>query len=125
MLGVIFDSVSLSEQDSDKGYTKMTVISGGPYSTSTPDVDALLEQIRVHLGSEYEVPVPVYTKVVECRECIPLYEVGHLDWVQEMRGSLQGYGQRVHVIGAGVGGVSVPDCVEQGRKAARDILESL
>lgn len=125
MLGVVFDSVSLGEQDSDQRYTKMTVISGGPYALPSPNVDALLDAIRVHLGSEYEVPTPVYTKVTECRDCIPLYEVGHLDWVKELKGSLISYGERMHVIGAGIGGVSVPNCVEQGREAARDIVRSL
>jgi len=54
-----------------------------------------------------------------------LYEVGHLDWVEELKRSLQPFGQRLHIIGAGIGGVSIPDCIEQGRKAAKDIVASL
>jgi len=127
MLGVIFDSESLSEQDSVKGHTKMTVISGGPYVsslTTKPDVEAILNDVRDHLGADYEIPDPIYTRVAECRECIPLYEVGHVDWVEELKAVLQNYGQRFHVVGTSIGGVAVPDCVEQGRRAARDVIAS-
>lgn len=124
VLGVIFDSASLSEQDSDKRYTKMTIISGGPYSPSTsPDVPFLLATIRGHLGASYEIPDPIYSEVTERRECIPLYEVDHLEWVDNLKRSLQPFGKKLHIIGACIDGVSVPDCVEQGRKTVQDILE--
>jgi protoporphyrinogen/coproporphyrinogen III oxidase len=127
MLGVIFDSESLSEQDSVKSHTKMTIISGGPYFSllpSTPDVEAMLNDVRSHLGADYEIPDPVFTKVTECRECIPLYEVGHVEWVEELESALQAYGRRLHVIGSSIGGVAVPDCVEQGRRAGRNVVAS-
>jgi len=48
---------------------------------------------------------------------------GHLDRMQEMKKLLtgpDGWGGRLAVVGAGVGGVSVGDCVEAGRRVGRD-----
>lgn len=44
---------------------------------------------------------------------------GHLERMAEMRSVLEDkvWGGRMEVIGAGVGGVSVGDCVEAGKRA--------
>ena len=121
MLGTIFDTVSMGRQDTASGYTKMGIISGGPYhSASTgPNVDILLEDLRNSLGNRYELPDPIYSVTTECRECIPLFEPGHLKWVEKLKGTLKCYGEnKVQIIGAGIGGVSIPDCIEQGRGVA-------
>jgi oxygen-dependent protoporphyrinogen oxidase len=104
------------------------VISGGPYLSSSspqPDVEAILNDIRDHLGADYEIPDPIFTKVTERRECIPLYEVGHVEWMDELKEVLHTYQHRFQVIGSSIGGVAVADCVEQGRKAAKDLIASL
>jgi oxygen-dependent protoporphyrinogen oxidase len=49
---------------------------------------------------------------------------GHLDRMEEMKmkflTGLDGWGGRLAVVGAGVGGVSVGDCVEAGRRVGRE-----
>jgi len=42
--------------------------------------------------------------------------------VDKLKETLETFGGRVQVIGASIGGVSVPDFIEQGRKAAKTIL---
>lgn len=124
ILGTIFDTVSMGRQDTADGYTKMGIISGGPYhsASTSPDVDLLLEDLRSNLGNRYELPEPIYATTTECKECIPLFEPGHLEWVEKLRGTLKYYGEnKVQIIGAGVGGVSIPDCIEQGRKSSVEI----
>ncbi len=54
------------------------------------------------------------------RDCIPTPTVGHTKRMEEMkRAALDEWQGRLEVIGAGVGGVSVADCIEQGRQAGR------
>ena len=125
ILGTIFDTVSMGRQDTADGYTKMGIISGGPYHSAHtgPDVDVLLRDLRRTLGSRYELPDPIYSMTTECKECIPLFEPGHLKWVEKLKGTLENYGEnRVQVIGAGIGGVSIPDCIEQGRNSSVEII---
>ncbi|KAL1748076.1 hypothetical protein HDZ31DRAFT_30405 [Schizophyllum fasciatum] len=119
ILGCVFDSCALSAQDVMPGptrYTKMTVMAGGPYHGSPPALDIVLQALARHLDwpTVYE---PVYTRVRENRECIPVPAPGHLERVAEMRRALQegDWQGRMEVVGAGVGGVSVGDCVEAGR----------
>lgn len=124
MLGAIFDTVSMGRQDSAGGYTKMGIISGGPYNSAStgPNVDVLLDDLRKNLGDRYKLPDPVYSMTTECKECIPLFEPGHLKWVEKLKGTLKHYGEnKVQVIGAGIGGVSIPDCIEQGRNSSVEI----
>ena len=124
MLGTIFDTVSMGRQDTVEGYTKMGIVSGGPYESACtgPDVDALLDYLRRNLGNRYELPDPIYSTTTECEECIPLFEPGHLRWVEKVKGTLKNYGEnKVQLIGAGIGGVSIPDCIEQGRRSSVEI----
>ena len=124
MLGAIFNTVSMGRQDTAKGFTKMGIISGGPYpSASTgPNTDLLLRDLRKHLGDRYDLPEPIHSTTTECEECIPLFEPGHLKWVEKLRGTLKDFGEnKVQIIGAGIGGVSIPDCIEQGRSSSVEI----
>lgn len=124
MLGTIFDTVSMGRQDTADGYTKMAIISGGPYNSAStgPNVDVLLNDLRKNLGHRYELPNPIYSMTTECEECIPLLETGHLKWVEKLKGALRYFGEnKVQVIGAGIDGVSIPDCIEQGRSSSVEI----
>jgi oxygen-dependent protoporphyrinogen oxidase len=50
--------------------------------------------------------------------CIPTLSVGHLERMDGLRAVLKAlpWNGRLEVIGAGVGGVSVGDCVEAGKR---------
>lgn len=137
LLGVVFDTAGLPEQDHDgenhadaAKFTKMTAMLGGPYlsaressSLSSADaqlVEAVVRRISSHLG--HALPPPVHYAVHRNAESIPTYLVGHTTRMEELRRVLhERWGGRMKVIGAGVGGVSVSDCVKAGRQAASEV----
>ena len=153
ILGTVFDSYSLHEQDpsikSDShpqgNFTKLTIMTGGPYPTPTfphfSDADynnrppesilSLVDQLSSHLGRT--LTLPIYWRLWKNDACIPTLRPGHLDRVEEMKSVLQapshhnsssldhlGWDGRLAIVGAGVGGVSVGDCVEAGRQVGRE-----
>jgi oxygen-dependent protoporphyrinogen oxidase len=128
LLGVVFDTISLPEQDGDASteFTKLTAMLGGPYlassllSSDAELVAAVLPRISAHLGRN--LPSPVHYAVHRNEESIPTYLVGHLTRMKELRRAVrERWGGRMKVVGAGVGGVSVADCVKTGRQAAYEI----
>ncbi|KAF8270436.1 hypothetical protein EI94DRAFT_1722666 [Lactarius quietus] len=131
LLGVVFDTCSLPEQDDAGGrFIKMTAMLGGPYASSDPEpVGALLASvlplISAQLGGD-PLPPPVHYAVHRHTESIPTYLVGHTARMEELRLALvERWGGRMEVVGAGVGGVSVADCVKAGRQAAFQIAARL
>jgi oxygen-dependent protoporphyrinogen oxidase len=115
-------------------------MTGGPYtglplpphtsSTSSTDIPpfirALLDELQVQLRASLKgnIPDPIYWRIWENKNCIPTLLPGHRERITEMQSMLKdekdGWGGRLAVIGAGVGGVSVGDCVEAGRKVAAE-----
>lgn len=149
VLGTVFDSCSLHAQDSpatkdyynNASHTKLTMMTGGPYPKPSlpphlssletkempPLVRSLLEQLEVQLGRA--LPNPVYWRIWNNEACIPTLLPGHLDRMEELKralgmsqtpGTHLVWGSRLAVVGAGVGGVSVGDCIEAGRRVGRD-----
>ena len=137
LLGVVFDTASLPDQDyggendADAAkFTKLTAMLGGPYlsahecsSSSLSDaqlVQVVLRRISSHLG--HALPPPVHYAVHRNAESIPTYLVGHTARMGELRHALdERWSGRMKVVGMGVGGVSVGDCVKAGRQAAYEV----
>ena len=134
LLGVVFDTASLPDQDHDgendaAGFTKMTAMLGGPYphpnarDSALSDaqlVAAVVRRVSSQLGRA--LPPPVHYAVHRNAESIPTYLVGHTARMGELRRALrEQWGGRMKVVGAGVGGVSVADCVKAGRQAAFEV----
>ena len=135
LLGVVFDTASLPDQDHDgenhadeAKFTKLTAMLGGPYLSAREEsrlsdaqlVEATLRRISSHLG--LALPPPVHYAVHRNTECIPTYLVGHTARMGELRRALHvRWGGRMKVIGSGVGGVSVSDCVKAARQAASEV----
>ncbi|KAG6841628.1 hypothetical protein C0991_009053 [Blastosporella zonata] len=127
VLGTVFDSCALPPAgQSDEVYTKLTVMLGGPYPASLPkDDDELRSQVLAHLAEalHWQTPLPqlVASRVWRHVRCIPTLTVGHVARMEELRGVLRetkgkgAWGGRLEIVGAGVGGVSVGDCVSAGR----------
>lgn len=117
ILGCVFDSASMSAQEApwNADIVKMTAMLRKPVTSIPHLVEMLSEQLGVRL------PDPLIVKVHDNAHCIPLLRVGHLQRMQELSDVLQGepWSGKLEVIGAGVGGVSVGDCVEAGRRAGR------
>jgi len=128
LLGVVFDTACLPEQDdaaTAATFTKLTAMLGGPYplahaSSDAELVAAVLPRIAAHLGRD--LPQPVHYAVHRNEESIPTYLVGHTARMKELRRVVrERWGEQMKVVGAGVGGVSVADCVQAGQHAAYEI----
>ncbi|KAF5386488.1 hypothetical protein D9757_005892 [Collybiopsis confluens] len=131
ILGTVFDSCALSAQDSDAtNFTKMTVMMGGPnpISSSHTNVDAILKQLSIHLTAPDDLlkalPDPVYVRTQNHINCIPTPTPGHLERMEEMKSTLAHgiWAGRMEVIGAGVRGVSISDCIESGKRVAERLI---
>ncbi len=67
---------------------------------------------------------PVMTRVARWLDAMPRYTVGHLGRVALLDEAMRGLPD-VAVVGSAIGGVGVPDCVAQGRAAARRLAALL
>lgn len=144
ILGTVFDSCSLAEQDTnltgkhgyeDAEFTKLTVMVGGPYpllplpshlpsneNVALPDyMQRILKHLSNHLSRP--LPSPLYWRIQLNHNCIPTLMPGHQERMHELREALQEeFGGKFQIVGAGIGGVSVGDCVDAGRKAALELV---
>lgn len=128
VLGTVFDSCSLSTQDEypttdAPRFTKMTMMlpldlsSSSSSNAATVAPDLVLSYLEHHLGARRPLPEPVLFRVRENRACIPVPAVGHVQRMSELGEAVRKeWGDTLTILGAGVGGVSVPDCIEQGRQ---------
>ncbi|CAE6470478.1 hypothetical protein ACGC1H_007320 [Rhizoctonia solani] len=123
ILGCVFDSITSSAHKP----TVVTLMLGGPFPIqSTPlPLDLILSLLAKHLGHEH-LPEPIAHHYHIQRDCIPTPLVGHLDRISQLRRIVEeSWGGRLQVIGSGVGGVSLGDCVRDGRMAAVNITKKL
>ncbi|KAH7913111.1 hypothetical protein BJ138DRAFT_1082263 [Hygrophoropsis aurantiaca] len=122
ILGCVFDSAATASQDTSDHALKLTVMLGGPYPISSKHVDipAVLKNLSSHLG--VQLPEPLVARVHQQKECIPMLGVGHLDRMIELKAALsrKPWDGKLEIIGAGVGGVSVGDCVLAGKDVGKN-----
>lgn len=88
---------------------------------TVPLVRTVLDALKIHLSRD--LPDPVYWRFWNNEACIPTLLPGHLDRMEELRAFLRDSPEWVNkfaVIGAGVGGVSITDCVEAARRVGDD-----
>ncbi|KAL0572821.1 oxygen-dependent protoporphyrinogen oxidase [Marasmius crinis-equi] len=131
ILGTVFDSSSLSAQDlpedSRSRFVKLTVMLGGPHPITErhTTLDNVLKHLNAHLNSRVDggtgglaLPKPALARTRHHVACIPTPTPGHPQRIEEMKEALsKGPWQgRLDVVGAGVRGVSVGDCVESGKR---------
>ncbi|PVF98839.1 Protoporphyrinogen oxidase [Serendipita vermifera] len=123
ILGTVFDSCALSQQDeaSSSPITKLTVMCGGPFNTENVSIDRLLDQLFRHL--QRPRIEPIHVSIHQQRDCIPLPKVGHLERMEEVKRKLihSPWDDKLSILGAGVSGAGIADCV----KAARSVALSL
>ncbi|KAJ1304235.1 hypothetical protein OPQ81_005399 [Rhizoctonia solani] len=123
VLGCVFDSVTSSSHKP----TVVTLMLGGPFPIqSTPlSLDVILSLLATHLGHKC-LPEPISYRYHIQRDCIPTPLVGHLERISEMRQVTERtWGGRLQIIGSGVGGVSLGDCVRDARLAAINVIQTL
>lgn len=127
ILGTVFDSCSVSAQDENAdGLTKLTVMVSPPLESTEPvPVEEILQTLATHLSPSdpSALPQPIHTAVHARNSCIPTPLPGHGERMNELKQVLEDekgpWRGRMEVIGAAVGGISVPDCVEAGRGAGK------
>lgn len=68
---------------------------------------------------------PDFTVITRFKHDRPQYRVGHKQRVKEAREELAAKFPRVKLAGASYAGVGLPDCVDQGKAAVREVIEEL
>lgn len=125
VLGTVFDACALGGQDiypsaDSPKFTKMTMMVCAEPLSPPVTQDAVLRYLTEHLAPTHPLPQPVYFSANVMQGCIPTPTVGHVQRMKELREAVQHqWDGRLEVIGAGVGGVSVGDCIGQGRQVGR------
>lgn len=94
--------------------------------TLRPPDDVIAERARQDLERILGIRVnPEFHVVTHCARGISSYAVGHLADVRQARSLVAARYPRVVLAGASYAGVAIPDCVEQGRTAARQAIAEL
>jgi oxygen-dependent protoporphyrinogen oxidase len=68
---------------------------------------------------------PAFTEVTRLLHSMPQYPVGHLQTVKAARNQLNETMPEVFIAGAAYQGVGLPDCIQQGKEAAKQVMDSL
>jgi oxygen-dependent protoporphyrinogen oxidase len=100
---------------------------GGPGKEHMVDLDDadLLAAVRDELAQIMGVRAePVVTRIFRWRNANAQYDVGHLDRVKAMK-AMAAQHPGLRFAGSAFDGVGVPDCVRQGREAARQTAKDL
>lgn len=141
-LGVVFDSTALPGVDGgglEGEVTKLTVMIGGPHWSSYPSAsgeplpaartaDELVPLALAHLHRVFPhlaAHEPLLTVPNLNKECIPTYAPGHGARLREMHEAIGAgpWADRLSLVGAGYGGVSVNDCVLGGELVAAGLAD--
>ncbi|MBB6673873.1 protoporphyrinogen oxidase [Cohnella nanjingensis] len=80
---------------------------------------AVKRDLRELMGLAAE---PAFVEITRLRHSMPQYPVGHVDRIAAFRAGLAERLPGVLATGHAFGGVGLPDCVEQGREAAEQLL---
>ncbi|KAJ6595551.1 hypothetical protein DFH09DRAFT_1134945 [Mycena vulgaris] len=117
ILGVSFDSTAQDALVPGQRITKVTVMMGGPHRAPDTALPVVLAHLQYHLNRRKPLPEPLVTRTWRHKDCIPTPLPGHLERMRKLKEALGegGWDGRMEVVGAGVGGVSVGDCVESGK----------
>ncbi|MFF5995286.1 protoporphyrinogen oxidase [Lysinibacillus sp. KU-BSD001] len=68
---------------------------------------------------------PLFTMVTRWKQAMPQYTVGHDERLKQLKAELYNQFPQVKLVGSSYEGISVPDCIEQGRQTAQEMLNTL
>ncbi|UZM98971.1 FAD-dependent oxidoreductase [Lysinibacillus sp. MHQ-1] len=68
---------------------------------------------------------PVTTVVTRWRNAMPQYTVGHEAKVQRIKQELREHFPTVKLAGSSFEGISIPECVQQGKHVAEEVLAEI
>jgi oxygen-dependent protoporphyrinogen oxidase len=131
ILGVVFDSCALPEQDASSGkpITRVTAMMGGymfrdkfgdPDKVAPEKLKAIaVESIKRHLAV---ADAPISSRVTIQQKCIPQYTVGHRERLMELMEVInEKYHGKLSLVGSSYVGVGVNDCI----RGAKDVASAL
>ena len=108
---------------STEGFTLLRVFFGGgsPETVLLEEVK-LLAVIRQELSEILGINAkPVHYTIFRWPDSFPQADVGHLDLVKKIKNNLP---KNIMLAGSSYQGIGVPDCIQQGKIAASDLLEA-
>ncbi|MDF1536718.1 MAG: protoporphyrinogen oxidase [bacterium] len=109
------------------GHALLTVMIGGAGDPFTPRLDeedllnVARQEVNVTMGIE---TAPVFSRVIKWEKAIPQYTFGHLDRIESIENRLADH-PGLFITGNAWRGVGINDCVAEGERAARRVLEYL
>jgi oxygen-dependent protoporphyrinogen oxidase len=124
ILACTWNSTKLAGRAPD-GYVLMRVFVGGyereqDVALSDEELVALARNdLKKIMNIDAE---PVISRVFRWREANPQYEVGHLDRMAQISALCPPW---LTLAGSPYNGIGIPDCVRQGREAARHVMTTL
>ncbi|MCR2822545.1 protoporphyrinogen oxidase [Lederbergia panacisoli] len=68
---------------------------------------------------------PFFSEITRCLDSMPQYPVGHKEQLKMIREQLGINMPGIFLCGAGYDGVGIPDCIQQGKKAAMETFDYL
>ena len=68
---------------------------------------------------------PDFTVITRWKEDRPQYRVGHQERIEAARAEIRDEFPLVKLVGASYDGVGLPDCVDQGKAAVREVIDQL
>lgn len=109
------------------GHVLIRVFVGGAHAEhlAEQEEDAIIEMARGELREMMGIhATPVLTQVYRWHKANPQYELGHQDRVAEIdRRAAEHPG--LHLAGAAYHGVGIPDCIEDGKRVAEEIVKAI
>lgn len=66
---------------------------------------------------------PLFYEINRAYQSMPQYPVGHVEQLSKRREELRALSPGLFLCGAGYQGVGIPDCVQQGKQAAEQLLD--
>jgi protoporphyrinogen/coproporphyrinogen III oxidase len=128
LLGCVWDSSIFPQQNGGENQTRLTLMFGG---SRHPEVMQLDEAeagqwtrkfLHEHLGID---ALPDTIQVKRACHAIPQFEVGFDRWKREVLQSFLHLSPSFHLSGSSFTGVSINDCISQGRQLAQQITNSM
>jgi len=83
--------------------------------------EAVIRDLRDLIGIKGE---PAFTRLYRWPRSMPQYPVGHLDRVKRIHQRLTNH-PSLAIAGNALGGIGIPDCIQSGQSAAKQIIERL
>lgn len=120
VLGCVWDS-SVFPQHNLGNQTRLTVMMGGMCHPEVEHMsdDALIEQALIVSRQHLKIRIdPRVIQIKKAHHAIPQFEVGYSIWKNEIQEFLRSHYPRLTVSGSAWSGVSINDCIAQGRHTA-------